>query len=714
MKTQKHLARALLCTTLPSSFLFSAQVFADDQAAVENQPLEIIITNGQQTKRPGLSFNQPNTAADRLGLTAMKIPGSIEVVSKEKIAIKGDYSSLSAVTRATGFVSSANAGNGGTSTAVRGFNGHGAVVYTYDGTRLYVGSGTVTFPADTWTIERIEVLRGPGSVINGVGAIGATVNYVPKAPRFGEVESELAVTLGSNDLLRTAYGSSGSINSQLAYRFDAVKHQTNGYVDRADETRDAFAASLLYQANDDLDIKFSVDYANIDAAPYWGTPLVNGQILDSTRRNNYNVSDGLVEYEDLWPRLDVNWRINEYATLSSTTFYMDVNRHWRNVESYDFNSGTGLVDRSFYLEILHDQMQLGNRTDVLFDFKLAEMDNKLDIGAEVNSIEFEHTNNRPYAGTDSVSLNNPVPGTFAQNSTSATSLDFRSDSFQYALFVDDHLQINDQFSVVAGLRRDFIDFDREDFARSNGETAGKISNDQSGTSWRLGVVYRANYSTSLYAQTSHAVDSIQSIISATNPSLKLGEGDQFEVGIKQSLWNKRVQYTLALFDITKNDLLSFDAGNVQHQIGQQSSRGIEFDLFVQATDTLGVDFNIALTDAEFDEFDNGTQNLKGNRPKNIPKHTANLWLNWQAANDWLVSGGARYVGERYSNDTNTVTLPDYLVYDAAIQWAVYDQVGLTLRGRNLTDEKDYVLSSYGNQWVLADGRSAEITLNYNF
>lgn len=193
-----------------------------------------------------------------------------------------------------------------------------------------------------------------------------------------------------------------------------------------------------------------------------------------------------------------------------------------------------------------------------------------------------------------------------------------------------------------------------------------------------------------------------------------GEGDQFEVGIKQSLWNKRVQYTLALFDITKNDLLSFDAGNVQRQIGQQSSRGIEFDLFVQATDTLGVDFNIALTDAEFDEFDNGTQNLKGNRPKNIPKHTANLWLNWQAANDWLVSGGVRYVGERYSNDTNTVTLPDYLVYDAAIQWAVCDQVGLTLRGRNLTDEKDYVLSSYGNQWVLADGRSAEITLNYNF
>ena len=704
MKHPKTLA-SLLLTALPSAHTIAYA-----------QPLEITINHGQliEAPTPNLPFKQPNTAASRLGLTALETPGSIEVVSKEKIAIKGDFSSLSAITRATGFVSSANAGNGGTSTAVRGFDGHGAVVNTYDGTRLYVGSGTVTFPADTWTVERIEVLRGPGSVINGVGAIGATVNYVPKAAHFGDVESEAAITLGSNNLLRTAFGSGGSINSQLAYRFDAVKHQTDGYVDRADETRDVFAGSLLYRANDDLDIKFSVDYADIDAAPYWGTPLVNGQILESTRRENYNVSDGKVEYMDLWPRLEVNWRINELATLRSSTFYMDAERHWRNVESYDFNSGTGLVDRSFFLEILHDQVQLGNRTDVLFDFKLADMDNKLDIGAEVNRIEFEHTNNRPFAGTDSVSLHNPVPGTFAQNATSATSLDFRSESFQYALFVDNHLQVNEQFSVVAGLRGDFIDFDRQDFARSNGEIAGKISNNQSGTSWRLGLVYQPNTTTSLYAQSSHAVDSIQSVLSATNPNLKLGEGDQFEVGIKQSLWNNRVQYTLALFDITKKDLLSADAGNVQRQIGQQSSQGIEFELFAQATDTLSVDFNIALTDAEFDEFDDGTQNLAGNRPKNIAKHTANLWLNWQAANDWLVSGGARYVGERYSNDANSVEMPDYLIYDAAIQWAVSKQLGLTLRGRNLSDEKDYVLSSYGNQWVLADGRSAEITLNYDF
>jgi len=170
-----------------------------------------------------------------------------------------------------------------------------------------------------------------------------------------------------------------------------------------------------------------------------------------------------------------------------------------------------------------------------------------------------------------------------------------------------------------------------------------------------------------------------------------------------------------LFDIEKSDFLSSEAGGVQRQVGQQSSRGIEFELYAQATDSLNVDFNMALTDAEYDKFSSNTQNFAGNRPRNIPKQTANLWLNLHAMDDWLFSAGARYVGERYSNDANTREIPDYLVFDGAIEWSINRQLGLTLRGRNLSDEKDYVLSAYTNdQWVLADGRSAELTMNYKF
>jgi outer membrane receptor protein involved in Fe transport len=98
----------------------------------------------------------------------------------------------------------------------------------YDGTRLYVGAGTVTFPFDVWSAERIEVLRGPTSVLYGEGAIGGVVNFVPKKPAsyYGH-EREVAVGTMQRDgsgsvraarsAIRSGTGSTQSaINRMLA------------------------------------------------------------------------------------------------------------------------------------------------------------------------------------------------------------------------------------------------------------------------------------------------------------------------------------------------------------------------------------------------------------------------------------------------------------------------------------------------------------------
>jgi len=688
--------------------LLSASAIADTGV------MELVEVRSKALDTKGLTLDAENSAASRLGLAVMDIPASVSIVSKEDIALKGDFSGLAAVTRATGFAASASPGNGGTGTSVRGFNGHNAVVSTYDGTRLYVGSGSVTFPADTWTVERVEVLRGPGSVVNGVGAIGATVNYVPKKPNFEAIASELAVTAGSFGLQRFAFGSGGALNETLAFRFNAVNHRTDGYVDRGDEERTALAGALVFRPSDALTLQLSVDYADTDASTYWGTPLVNGRVPSAIRRNNYNSRDAVVEYEDLWPRLRLEWRINDQAQLRSDTYYLTSERQWSNIESYSYNPASGLVDRSDYLEILHEQEQLGHRSDLLFDFDLAGMDNRLSVGAEINRITFSHINNSPYAGSSSVDLRNPVPGTWADADVSETTRDFDTDTLQYALFVDNVLKINERWHLVAGVRHDQIDYERDNRARSNGRPAGRIDNDMSGTSWRLGGVFKPNDNTSLYAQYSTAVDSIQGLISSSNPDLDLAEGEQFEVGVKQQFLDGRLQYTLSLFDIVKKDLVSSDPGGVQRQIGEQSARGVEFELFWLPLESLSVDFNVALTEPEYEEFVSGSNDYSGNTPRNVPEETANLWLTWQATGAWSVAGGVRYVGERYLNDANTAELPAYKVVDATVQWQVNDALRLSLRGKNLTDTNDYVLAPYGDQWILGDGRSAEIGLHYAF
>ncbi|MFV0277920.1 MAG: TonB-dependent receptor domain-containing protein, partial [Parahaliea sp.] len=148
--------------------------------------------------------------------------------------------------------------------------------------------------------------------------------------------------------------------------------------------------------------------------------------------------------------------------------------------------------------------------------------------------------------------------------------------------------------------------------------------------------------------------------------------------------------------------------------GEQSSRGVEFELFWLPIDVFSIEFNLALSEPEYEEFVSGSTDYSGNTPRNLPETTANLWLTWKLSPAWSLAGGVRYVGERYLDDANTRELPNYTVFDATLQWQASDSLRLSLRGKNLGDSEDYVLAPYGNQWVLADGRSVEVGLHYGF
>ncbi len=686
------------------------------QPTLAAQEIEEILVRGQGgvgTIRLGLR----NDAGSRLGLSAMELPASVGIISREEIATKGDYGALEAVTRSAGVSSSASPGNGGTSISSRGFNGHGSTVYTYDGTRLYITAGTVTFPADTWTLDRVEVLRGAGSVINGVGALGSTINYVPKKPRFGDSDFQAMVAGGSFGMNRIALGGGAQLSENLAFRLDVARQEEDGFVDRAQEQREVLAGSLLYQPNEDLKVRFSVDYADVDAAPYWGTPLINGEASTSQRRNNYNFADAKVNYQDTWSRINIDYAVSENVTFRNDTYLLDATREWQNLEEYSFNQTSGLIDRAVYLGIVHDQRQLGTRSDFLITSSLGEMDNKLSIGAEINAIDLNYLNNFSTGGFgvgDSV----PVFGFdlgLRPQAANPTILDYQTDTQQMAIFIDDTLRLTDSLSVVLGARFDAIDFDRFDLA-IGGNPASSFDAGFSEFTWRAGVVYQPTDQLSLYAQASTAADPVTSpiSISAANADFDLATGRQYEVGIKQQFLSGNGEYTIAYFDIQKQDILTrLPASAVNEQIGQQSSNGIELTLTVNPTDTLSIDFNATNINAEFDEFFSGGISLAGNTPLNVPEQTANLWLNWSVLPNLQIGGGFRYVDSRFANDANTEEMPAYTVFDASVNWLFSDQITVSARARNLTNEEDYVLAPYvPNQWIFGDPRAYELSLRY--
>ena len=685
--------------------------------AAEDDIREILVTGNGGVG--SIRLDALNGAGSRLGLSGLKQPASVDIISREEIATKGDYGALDAVTRTTGISASASPGNGGTSISSRGFNGHGSTIYTYDGTRLYIVAGTATFPADTWTLERVEVLRGAGSVINGVGALGTTINYVPKSPKFGDSDFEAVIAAGSFDMERIALGGGAQISDTLAFRLDAAHQEENGYVDKAGEERDVLAGSLLYQPTEDFSVRFSVDYADIDAAPYWGTPLINGDASSSHRENNYNFSDGKVVYEDLWSRMHVEWDITDNITFRSDTYLLDAEREWQNLEEYSFNNSTGLIDRAFYLGIIHDEEQIGTRFDFIIDSDFGGIENKLSVGAEVNDIELNYLNNFSTGGFgvgDSVPVFGFQPGTRPELDN-PTILDYQTDTTQFAVFIDDIIQLNEQFSLVLGGRYDDIDFSRFDLA-IGGNPASRFSTDFSEFTWRAGLVYQPIESMSIYAQASTAADPVTSpiSISESNKDFDLATGRQYEVGLKQQFLDGRGEYTLAYFDIEKEDILTRrPASAITEQIGQQSSEGLEFTLRLNPIDSLSIDFNASSLDAEFDEFYSSGVSLAGNTPRNVPEQTVNLWLNWSPVNNVQLGGGFRYVDSRYANNANTEELPDYTVFDASLNWMVTDNMTVTARIKNLTDEDDYVIAPYvSNQWIFGDPRSYELSLRYSF
>ncbi|CAO4141440.1 TonB-dependent receptor plug domain-containing protein [Methylorubrum extorquens] len=138
-----------------------------------------------QSSPVGLNLRTLSRSASRLGLTPLETPASLDIISGETIRLRGQTSVLDAVSQnGTGITAFGSPGNGLGFFTARGFAGQNSTQTLFDGTRLYVGANTVTFPFDTWNVERIEVLRGPGSVLYGDGAIGGIVNVVSKKPLF--------------------------------------------------------------------------------------------------------------------------------------------------------------------------------------------------------------------------------------------------------------------------------------------------------------------------------------------------------------------------------------------------------------------------------------------------------------------------------------------------------------------------------------------------
>jgi iron complex outermembrane recepter protein len=650
----------------------------------------------------------------RLGLSVLDTPASVESVSADTATARGDYDVRDAVTRTTGLTDFSTPGDGGISYSARGFAGNNSVGVTEEGSRVMVGAGTVTGPVTMWGYERMEVLRGIGSIVNGTATVGATVNAVRKAPD-AQSSAEALLGMGDYGIYRAGVGGTGGIGSVGAFRIDAYAEGSNGFVDRGDSGSSKIMSSFRFDLASNVRLDFQADHSVQTPTRYWGTPVINGVIDKSIRDRNYNVEDAKIQYVDNRVFGRLSWEISPGLTVRDEVTYLEAKRHWRDAEYYVYDPATRLVDRSSdgYTEILHNQKQTGNRLEVAYDTK----DNRFVAGWEAMTIDFLHTNNFTGSGntfSSSVPLNIPVPGVFTSTDPTVPAYDTRTRA--QAFYVDNAYNLTDMLILTTGLRNDGYRYSRTNLTSNSGFDTNLNSN-----SVRLGLSYKVQPDTALYAQASTGSDPIGSLLSLNlaQSKFKLTDAKQAEVGVKQGFAEGRGMWTAALYQIKKDNIITRDPNNLSQSVqgGSQSSRGIELSSSLSLTRNWRVDANLALLNARFDALTQSVGgsavSLAGKRPMNVPEQVANLWLAYSTG-AWEAGTGARYVGKRFADDANTQTLDAYTVFDATAAWRLSSTTKLRLNLRNLTD-RVYATAAYSpTQVYLGAPRYAEVVAEFKF
>ncbi|WP_162806449.1 TonB-dependent receptor [Sphingosinicella terrae] len=691
--------------------------------AEENEDPAIIVTGVADRQ---LLLDAPTDTGSRLGLTARETPAIVDILSERQIREFGARTNVEALNRAPGVTSSLPATSPGVPT-MRGFTG-GSVGLLYDGVRVAT-PGIFSRASDSWLYERIEILKGPASVLYGEGALAGAINLIPKSPRLGRTSLAALASYGSFDTVRLAGDVNLPLGDRAAVRGVGSFGRTSGFVDDTDSELLAASVGLLLTPADRLTIHVAADYNedDYDTADY-GTPLIpaavarnpsnaatgpGGLVIDRALRDtNFNVADGVLDSQTLWLRSRLTYELSDQLTLSNHLSRFHSDRRFINAEIFSYNSGTGLIDRTTGI-ITHDIDYLVERPSISGDVEIGGLRNRFAIGAEFSNLEF--ATRRYFSTTTSVDPFAPVRGTFPGGSGAPLPpINSTAQVKVSSVFAENALNLTPEWLLAGGARYDWIDFSRRI------APATQIDRDYGALSWRVGTVYDVLPKVQLFAQYSRAIVPVGNflLLSLANARFDLTTGESVEAGLKSSFWNDRIDLTLAAYHIAQDNIVTRDPNDptLSVQGGRQSSRGVELSLSAAVTSRLRVDANWTWLDAEFDELvEAGGISRAGNTPPRIPQTVANLFAFYSFDSIPLtLSAGLRHAGGFYTDNANSIRAKGHTTIDAAIGYR-FAFGELTLRGRNLTDAFYVDYSDVSTtQFQVGAPRSVEISLQTRF
>ncbi|WP_411387228.1 TonB-dependent receptor [Pseudomonas sp. MPB03] len=704
----------------------STCAWAQDTAL--NLPTSYINASADQPKpATSLDLDTPIESGSRLNLSARENPASVSVADRKTMERIGARNFQDAANALPGVNASAPPGWGGY-VSYRGFNG-AQISQLFNGINLQYGGAAR--PVGAWIYDRVELLGGPSSFLNGSGAVGGSLNVITKLANREEDTFEGRMSYGRYDTWETAVGFNKALNSgdgpRHYARLDYSRTSSNGYIDRQENGAGNLAFSLLSDINDRLSHTLAIEYLEEkEDSPYWGTPVLQPltgklQIDKRNRFNNYNVEDGRYEQRTRWIRSITDYQLDDNTQLRNTFYHYDGQRDYRNLEVYRYNSDNSAIARSGGYRQRHDQEVNGDRIELTHQAQLFGLASDWALGVDFNTNQ--QTNYPLSKGAfDTIDPDGFEPGHFLDipGMDAPRSKGRSTWTDTSSAFVENRTRLTEQLALITALRYDHIDFEVVDHAAQ-----ARLDKRWDAITGRLGLVYDLTSNVSLYTQYSTSAEPPGGTLTGASiaqvSDFDLSTGRQFEVGSKFDFLDGRGSATAAAYRIVRKNISvpSSTVPNTTEQAGQQTSTGIELAASFKITPKLLAAGNFSWVRAEYDEFNETIAGVvfsrKGKNPVNIPDRVANLWLTYDVAPDWQLGADVRYVSSVYANTANTTWVPSYTVYGLSMTHDLDKHVQVSARLRNLTDEVYARFIHQSNtQYYVGEPRSLEIAVQWKY
>lgn len=697
---------------------YAAPGFA--QAGSETERIDEVLVTGRAKDH---YLETTTSVGSKLELDILELPQSAQVLT-EQLIIDQAARDITDLYRSIAGVSEFSYSG----VTFRGFRDSDNVFY--DGVRGDPFSG-FSVPL-IYNIERVEVLKGPAAALYGRGEPGGMINYVTKKPSF-QAESELMLTGGNFDLMGAALESRGPVSDGIAYRAAAYYEEQDIFRDNADAMNLQVAGGLLFELGPDTSLTTMFDYVHQDL----GGHRLRGVLADDDgnfivdREFNTNEASDFQDLEATVLQAIVEHRFSDALAVDATLRYLDNERRQRYHEPRGWvdengdgeaNREDGVIAREFRDQVRANE-ELSLTVDVTYDFELGGLEHQLLVGGDYFTVDTGFDYLRARFETDNVLNLNVFQPNYGETDPSTYNLTDLNrngvESERFGIYVQDYVRFNDRWSLMAGFRyNDFEDTDK----------GGGFSYSDSDIAPRAGLIYQPADNASLYFNYSESFNPAslgnQEDV-AEDGALDPESGIQYELGWKQQWLDGAMLTTVAVYQITKQDVAQANPDDTGPgdgipalvSLGEVESNGVEVTLVGDVTERLAITANYAYNDVEVvaGVADDSLRNTfgDGTRFANAPEHQFGVWMRYALPSiNSSFAFGADYVSEQFSLSGQRVK--PYTVYDASWTTA-WNQWDLQVNVRNLFDE-EYAVSGFIDRTGHFPGAPREVIaqLRYNF